>query len=316
MVRSFVAANGRVLSYLLPTDCQTKVGNLDPGSRFRQDTGEASLIYGTVLEQNVASTTVALSGGQQQVVYDDKQEKFRTFVSEGRSTVRWPKEVMVQDITEDDSLWRTGWKGSGGTTPTTNAGQDPEERGILMGTNDSQAKGLQARYNLAVKKLAEATEKGDTGAIEVQQSRLTAIKEEAEQKGIELSDTPAPAPAPTKAEKLKANLSAVKGKGEKKAKGEKKEKKPKKTHDCICGCKRETLSLYAPGHDARVKGILLKVERGDLKKEDVPEGVKPFVKWAGAHGKEGFKLTAAPVKIPGRDDVENTTVKALETLDI
>ncbi len=80
----------------------------------------------------------------------------------------------------------------------------------------------------------------------------------------------------------------------------------KRKHDCLCGCGFQTWNIYAPGHDARVKGILLKIERGDLRTSDCPEAVIPFVKWSGQWRLEGFRLTAAPVRIPGRDDVEYT----------
>ncbi len=79
----------------------------------------------------------------------------------------------------------------------------------------------------------------------------------------------------------------------------------KQPHDCVC-CKDQTSSIFAPGHDARVKSILLRIERGELEKSVCPEKVAPFVKWSGQWNTEGFKLTAAPVRIPGRDDVEYT----------
>ena len=79
----------------------------------------------------------------------------------------------------------------------------------------------------------------------------------------------------------------------------------KQPHDCVC-CKDQTSSIFAPGHDARVKSILLRIERGELEKSVCPEKVAPFVKWSGQWQSEGFRLTAAPVRIPGRDDVEYT----------
>jgi len=91
----------------------------------------------------------------------------------------------------------------------------------------------------------------------------------------------------------------------------KQEKLPRITHKCLCGCGRETSGLYAPGHDAKVKGILLKIERGNLEKSDCPNTVAPFVKWSGQWKSKGFKLAAAPVRIPGRGEVENTSEKAL-----
>ena len=204
-------------------------------------------------------------------------------------------------------------------------------------TDQVAAAGLVAKFNHQHKQLNKALELGDAAKAEQAQARIDALEKEAAEKGVELPawDTPEPAaPTPSieaagkKGEEMqaaaaKAKAAAAKAKGAldkasaKVAKAkEPKVKKLKKTHDCLCGCGTETLSLYAPGHDARVKGILLKVERGDLGKDAVPETVAPFVKWAGKWKTEGFKLTAAPDKIPGRDEVENTSLKALEALDV
>jgi hypothetical protein len=111
-------------------------------------------------------------------------------------------------------------------------------------------------------------------------------------------------------------------KGKDKAAGKKEPPKPRRTHDCLCGCGQETLSLFAPGHDARVKGILLKVERGELTRDAIPETVAPFVKFKGKHGTKDFVMTACPVKIPGRSNPEaegyvaHTGIDALEALDV
>jgi hypothetical protein len=42
-----------------------------------------------------------------------------------------------------------------------------------------------------------------------------------------------------------------------------------KTNDCKCGCGGKTASWFIPGHDARFKGWLLKIERGQQKPEDL-----------------------------------------------
>jgi hypothetical protein len=153
----------------------------------------------------------------------------------------------------------------------------------------AQATGIQARYTYNTKALAKALEAGDDAKIEMLQKKIEAIVSEAEGKGINLvdveEDKPKPAataaPKPSGKAKVQAKLAAVVkpngkapdpeaaaamnalDKGKDKAAGKKAEPKPlKRTHDCLCGCGQETLSLFAPGHDARVKGILLKVERG------------------------------------------------------
>jgi len=93
-------------------------------------------------------------------------------------------------------------------------------------------------------------------------------------------------------------------------------KKQRSSHNCLCGCGGETLSLFAPGHDARVKGIILKVERGQMKTDEVPETVQPFVRYKGKWGTDGYVLTAAPVKISGRPEVISTALDALEAMDV
>lgn len=43
-----------------------------------------------------------------------------------------------------------------------------------------------------------------------------------------------------------------------------KARKQKDLRDCACGCGRTTQSRFAPGHDARLLGWTLRVERGLL----------------------------------------------------
>ena len=52
--------------------------------------------------------------------------------------------------------------------------------------------------------------------------------------------------------------------------------KPTKTvRQCLCGtCSEETMGFFAPGHDARFKGLMVKVERGDLAVTDLPKAVQ------------------------------------------
>lgn len=49
------------------------------------------------------------------------------------------------------------------------------------------------------------------------------------------------------------------------------EPKPAKaTRQCSCGCNHQTQGLFAPGHDARVKGILARVRDGKADKCTIP----------------------------------------------
>lgn len=326
MIKSMMAANGEVLTFMGGIKRpEVRLDSLEIGSRFRMDNWDGSWTYGTLIDKTAARCVVVLSGGQQQVVFDDNG-RARKFISEGRSTVSWPLEIKVEDVTDAEEDWvpNRGMKPRLGESSPYSRGEDPEERGIHMTAKENQAKGLNARYNHAMKEFQKAADAGDAAKMEVQQSRIDAIQEEATKADVTLAETATPEPEveetskavePKKA-KLKANLDAAKGAKATKAKGEAKVKKAKSTHDCICGCKRETMGLYAPGHDARVKGILISVERGKLGLDAIPEGVRPFVKFKGTHGKEGYALVEAPVKIPNRDDVTNSTEKALEALDI
>lgn len=54
----------------------------------------------------------------------------------------------------------------------------------------------------------------------------------------------------------------------KNAKAGPKGKAEKALNDCKCGCGLKTLKNFVPGHDAVFKGKLLRVERGEMKKED------------------------------------------------
>lgn len=57
------------------------------------------------------------------------------------------------------------------------------------------------------------------------------------------------------------------------------EKKEKVVKPCKCGCGGLTTAFFVPGHDARFKGWLLKVEKGEMALKDLPEGVQKSYKW-------------------------------------
>jgi hypothetical protein len=56
-------------------------------------------------------------------------------------------------------------------------------------------------------------------------------------------------------------------KATKSAKTPKAEKAPRELKPCACGCGEKTGGYFVPGHDARFKSALLKIERGDETKE-------------------------------------------------
>lgn len=54
-------------------------------------------------------------------------------------------------------------------------------------------------------------------------------------------------------------------------------RKPKPLHACACGCGGTTAGRFAPGHDSRLKGWALRVERGVVKLADIPDGERQAV---------------------------------------
>lgn len=53
----------------------------------------------------------------------------------------------------------------------------------------------------------------------------------------------------------------------------------KQVKPCKCGCGEETTAHFVMGHDARFKGQLLRVERGQLKVSELPKAVQTAYKW-------------------------------------
>lgn len=110
---------------------------------------------------------------------------------------------------------------------------------------------------------------------------------------------------PSLKEQNATRLAALKAKkaNEPKVAKEPRAKKLDATHDCLCGCGLETGGKFRPGHDARVKGMLYKVERGEAKFDELPDTLKPHVKMAGKETSD-YRIVSAPVKFPGRDDIK------------
>lgn len=102
-------------------------------------------------------------------------------------------------------------------------------------------------------------------------------------------------------------------------------RKSKPPQACACGCGGETKGgKFIPGHDGRVKGWALRIERGVVKLKDVPDGEREAVKKfmaaqeaargaAPAKGKKGGKKTEEAVAPPvgeannDADDTEDGT---------
>lgn len=96
-------------------------------------------------------------------------------------------------------------------------------------------------------------------------------------------------------------------------------KKEKKLRPCLEGCGQMVPGNFAMGHDAKLKSLLLKIERGEEDQTKVPEIAQELVTFKKGElvtekdekGKVTSKtqlmvLTKAPVKFQGRDDIQVT----------
>lgn len=54
-------------------------------------------------------------------------------------------------------------------------------------------------------------------------------------------------------------------------------RKPKAKRSCLCGCGQQTASRFCPGHDSRLKGWALRVERGVVRVAEIPDGEREAV---------------------------------------
>lgn len=131
----------------------------------------------------------------------------------------------------------------------------------------------------------------------------------------------APGLAVSKAEQLKAMKKAqtatpegqAKAKAAKASGGPVTPKKPKVITKCLDGCGQDCGGRFAIGHDAKLKSLLSKIERGEIDPSQVPDIARPFVKFgkpvkvATEDGKGHtmtYPIVMAPVRFPGRDDIE------------
>lgn len=85
------------------------------------------------------------------------------------------------------------------------------------------------------------------------------------------------AKAKLKAIAAKKNVTAANGP----AKGEAKAKRgpAERTNNCMCGCGGKTAGFFVPGHDARYKGWMKKVARGEMTPEQLPNGIAANYAW-------------------------------------
>lgn len=255
--------------------------------------------YGTRMHGNDCRVRVRMLGNQTQVTFDEASGKVRSFQSNGTTEMNYP--TMLEVVRVDDNAYEA----------TETLGSD---RRSTM--DAAQEKAIRARYNFAKGSLAKAVEAKDAGKVEVAQKRYDGIVAEAEAAGVNL-ETAAPAKPAAAAAKgkpapaVKAQDAAAVKALTQKAKGEKASKKEKalpSTSNCLCGCGGETGGRFRPGHDARVKGVLIQCERGLIDADTLPESLKPYVAFKGKKataGKENsdYRLAKAPVRFPGRPDI-------------
>lgn len=259
--------------------------------------------YGQRVYGNNCRVRVRMAGHQRQVVFNDATGQTREFESNGITEMSYP--TMLEVVRIDANAAE---QSPIGTT---------ERRSDM---DAAQEKALRKRFEFATAALAKAA--GDAGKTEVAQKRLNGIIAESEAAGVNLATTKpegnsittitgkgatTKANAPSKA----ADVAAANALKAKAAPKEPKAPKLPTTQDCLCGCGLETGGKFRPGHDARVKGWLSKVEQGKYEGgfEALPETLKPHVQFGGSAKTAGtpnqtYRILRSPVKFPGRDDIK------------
>lgn len=253
--------------------------------------------YGQRIYGNNCRVRVRMAGGQRQVTFGDSDGKTREFESSGIAEMSYP--TMLEVVRIDANAAEQSVIGT-------------TERRLSM--DAAQEKALRKRFEFATLALGKA--KGDAAKTEVAQKRLDGIVAEADAAGVSLAGTlttvttkgsTVAKTTPSKAADVAATK-AIKAKADPKPK---KEPKLPTTQDCLCGCGLETGGKFRPGHDARVKGWLSKVEQGKYEGgfDALPETLKPHVKMGGSAKTAGtenqtYRILQSPVKFPGRDDIK------------
>jgi hypothetical protein len=214
---------------------------------------------------------------------------------------------------------------------------------------------LIARFNFQLKALVDALEGDDKAKAQITLSRLEKAIREAAQLHVKLPDLPVqlqtyePLLELLSAEDNKAKEAAVAEEQRrarhadtserttnravaiekhinetKTAKKDKsnapKTKAEKKQRPCLDGCGTMVGGNFAMGHDAKLKSLLIKIERGEMPLDAIPEPCLDLVKIVKGEAiqdrdssgnpkgepKQTYRITAAPVRFPGRDDVQLT----------
>lgn len=283
-------------------------------------------IYGQKEFHNDCRARVHLPGTNSKHVVFGEGSARRVFNASGAVSVNWPIMVGVVAITAEEYERIT-------QPASFRQPHEGENTGEIMDAKIIKAH--VAKYKFQLSALEKATAANDEAGLAIAQGRLTAVKEGAEAAGVDVvaeykaaqgKEAPATTNPPAKPTLVKGAATAkapkltrlekdaaleTKRAAAKAAKPAKapREKKLQTMNTCLCGCNSECGGTFAPGHDARVKGMLYKVERGELPYADLPEILKPHVKFAGRAATAGkdtsdYRIVQAPVKFPGRDDIK------------
>ena len=72
--------------------------------------------------------------------------------------------------------------------------------------------------------------------------------------------------------------------------------------DCRCGCGQQTQRTFAPGHDARLKGLIVRVVRGVMTLQEIEE-------WGGERTRKAVEEGIADKALLRRWNIEIPTVE-------
>jgi len=138
------------------------------------------------------------------------------------------------------------------------------------------AEAMKARIMEANKQLANAIDGGKSNLIEAYQKKVKKLVDEAgegkyavDELGYAVQTGPVNKKKPTKPEPKEVAA---------KEKKEPKEAKPKTMRACGCGCGEMVGGYFKMGHDGRVKGLFLKVEKGEMKEKELNASVAELFK--------------------------------------
>lgn len=317
MVNSFSGVDVD-LAELVAHRIEVELGSLSIGDRFACHFPDSALAAG--VPDRVVSGTVLWPGvGSVEIIRDGATRG---------ETERWATGAAIYKIEENERI--TNIMAQAKATPAA----------VAPATN--QTAGLKgaflSRIAFQQKKADEASAGGDTEKMTMHLTKIEEIKAEAEAKGVDLTTAkastggnaagPAAVAAPTpvtkaqKGEDAVAKRNAALAAHKATTAAAPRAKKEKVLRPCLDGCGAMVKGSFTIGHDAKLKSLIGKIERGEEVRDAIPEVAQGLVKFVKGEmieekNKDGKTIsktqllvcTAAPVKIPGR---EGFTVTARE----